>query len=142
MRDAVHCTWQVVYSCDMLNGINRWYDKALQFIIARSGEVAICNEHRYDYLWCTDNLTSILFLKSFAEAIPTMALADHIMDELSQDDNTVDPLMSTTVNTPRPDEIALSISQDLIDGATLRLDKYVIVPFCTLKWIFNLNLAD
>ena len=78
-------------------------------------------------------MTSILFLKSFAEAIPTMALADHIMDELSQDDNTVDPLMSTTVNTPRPDEIALSIGQDLIDGATLRLDKYVIVPFCTLK---------
>ena len=32
------------------NGINRWYDKALQFIIARSGEVAICNEHRYDHL--------------------------------------------------------------------------------------------
>ena len=29
-----------------VNGSNRWYDKALQFIIARSGEVAISNEHR------------------------------------------------------------------------------------------------
>ena len=36
-----------------VNGSNRWYDKALQFIVAKSGEVAICNEH------------------SFAEAVPT-----------------------------------------------------------------------
>ncbi len=46
------------------NGHNRWYDKALQFIVARSGEVSICNEH------------------SFAEAVPTMNIADFVMDQL------------------------------------------------------------
>jgi len=53
-----------------VNGSNRWYDKALQFIVAKSGEVAICNEH------------------SFAEAVPTMNIADHVIDVLMQDDNT------------------------------------------------------
>ena len=47
-----------------INGKNRWYDKALQFIVAKSGEVAICNEH------------------SFAEAVPTMNIADHVIDRL------------------------------------------------------------
>ena len=53
-----------------VNGSNRWYDKALQFIVAKSGEVAICNEH------------------IFAEAVPTMNIADHVIDILAQDDNT------------------------------------------------------
>ena len=54
-----------------VNGNNRWYDKALQFIVAKSGEVAICNEH------------------SFAEAVPTMNIADHVVDTLiaEQDSN-------------------------------------------------------
>ena len=46
------------------NGHNRWYDKALQFIIARSGHVAISNEH------------------SFAEAVPTMNIADFCLDQI------------------------------------------------------------
>ena len=63
-----------------VNGNNRWYDKALQFIVAKSGEVAICNEH------------------SFAEAVPTMNIADHVVDTLMAEQDSKSDLTSAGID--------------------------------------------
>lgn len=58
-----------------INGNNRWYDKALQFIVSKSGEVGVCNEH------------------SFAEAVPTMNIVDFILDQINtMEDNSIQSL--------------------------------------------------
>ena len=57
-----------LHGLGVLNGHNRWMDKALQFIISRSGQVAISNEH------------------SFAEAVPTMNIADFCLELIFKSD--------------------------------------------------------
>ena len=51
-----------------------------------------------------------------------MALADHIIDKLSED--SPDPLVSEAVDVSRPNTVALSTQgcEAMIDGATRRLD--------------------
>lgn len=87
-----------------MNGSNRWYDKALQFIIAKSGEVAISNEH------------------SFAEAVPTMAIADHILDQIQNGSDISNSYHSTTI-----EHIPFALNSEimeLIDKSSENLNKY------------------
>ena len=87
------------------NGANRWFDKALQFIVARSGEIAISNEH------------------SFAEAVPTMSMADFCVDYINKDQFS----SLTSVATHQPIYIPFELNDDIrtkIQEASQKLDRY------------------
>jgi carnitine O-acetyltransferase len=92
-----------------VNATNRWYDKALQFIVAKSGEVSITNEH------------------SFAEAVPTMAIADHIIDYIDQLTTAADDDMRQDIqNVSPPEHIPFILDEpinDRIDIAAKNLDS-------------------
>ena len=48
MSSLSKCGLNTLHGCgSRVNGFNRWHDKALQFLIARSGEVGITNEHSF-----------------------------------------------------------------------------------------------
>ena len=88
------------------NGHNRWMDKALQFIIARSGQVAISNEH------------------SFAEAVPTMNIADFCLDQISK--SNLDGFEYSGSNLQPIKHISFNIDPDVqakIDQASKKIDK-------------------
>ena len=94
-----------------INGKNRWYDKALQFIVAKSGEVAICNEH------------------SFAEAVPTMNIADHVVDRLmmTQDTNSESSVLKGIDLKSLPTLVTFQTEKDkiisIIQESTSNLDS-------------------
>ena len=102
-----HCVYtyiNIIYSY-IVNGSNRWYGKALQFIIAKSGEVCISNEH------------------SFCEAVPAIALADDILDRIKQNEynDQVQSSMMPDIN-HIPFNINTKIEEE-IEAASKKLNK-------------------
>ena len=97
-----------------MNGGNRWFDKALQFIIAKSGQVAICNEH------------------SFAEAVPTMNMADFLIDYLSDPNLSLDsqsqlcPIRPRLLTFERWDPATTGPAADRLDALVSDLDMKVL----------------
>lgn len=87
------------------NGYNRWFDKALQFIVAKSGEVGISNEH------------------SFAEAVPTMKIADFVMERCNKEISSI-PSKTSELCLPSPISFKTSSEQlqPLLDTASSNLD--------------------
>lgn len=88
-----------------LNGSNRWFDKALQFIVAKSGEVAISNEH------------------SFAEAVPTMSIADFCIDYIHRDEF---PTLAALSQKPIISHIPFELNDEIrkkINEASRKIDK-------------------
>ena len=88
-----------------LNGSNRWFDKALQFIVAKSGEVAISNEH------------------SFAEAVPTMSIADFCIDYIIRDEF---PTLAALTQRPIISHIPFVLNDDIrikINEASKKIDR-------------------
>ena len=68
-----------------INGYNRWFGKAIQMIVAKSGEVSISNEH------------------SFCEAVPVIAMADDMLDRMKDNHDLVQsqsPMLDDIAHVP------------------------------------------
>ncbi len=86
------------------NGFNRWFDKALQFIVCQSGELSICNEH------------------SFAEAVPTMAMADHILKRIKNSDDTQPGTLPPPLKSQYLPIVLGQEDENAIESASSKLD--------------------
>ena len=89
------------------NGFNRWFGKAIQMIVAKSGEVSISNEH------------------SFCEAVPVIAMADDMLDKMKDNHDLLQsqsPMLDDIAHVPF--KVDSQIEEE-IKRAAKSLDAYV-----------------